>query len=191
MHQSPATGHLRFFSGAMIRRGAIALLATLSVSGSMGCYGSFPLTNAVYNWNGRATDNHIVNSIIMIVLAIIPVYGICILVDALIINSISYWSGNEVVISQKVEQPDGSVAELAPGDGPGKAVLTVTKDGAELTRVYFERDANMRTEARDAEGNLLATIQLEADGSLTLAAADGSSRQTINADQLAMVLAAK
>ena len=174
-----------------VRRGTIALLAAMAVSGSVGCYGTFPLTNAVYDWNGRATDNHIINSIIMIVFAIFPVYGICIWVDALIINSISYWSGNEVMIAQSYEQPDGSVATLAPGSQAGEAILTVERDGKTITTVNMVRDAEGVTTLRDASGVVLGTVRLNADGSLELANATGDQAQTVSANQIAQLVAAQ
>lgn len=71
------------------------------------CYGSFPLVRAVYKFNGSIGDNSkaggVVRSLVMILLTIIPVYGISFLADVIILNSIEFWSGNRVNF-QKVPQ---------------------------------------------------------------------------------------
>ena len=63
-----------------------------------GCYGSFPLTNTLYEVNGDLFEDDFFNSIVMIVLGIFGVYGICMFVDYLILNSIEYWTEDEINI---------------------------------------------------------------------------------------------
>jgi hypothetical protein len=57
-----------------------------------GCYGNFPLTRKVYNWNGEMGDKYM-NNIVFWVLNIIPVYGVASLADAVIFNLIEFWTG--------------------------------------------------------------------------------------------------
>lgn len=68
-------------------------LALLFAAGSFSCYGKFQLTRKIYTWNGTL-GNKWVNSIVMWVLIIVPVYGIGSFVDLLILNTIEFWTGN-------------------------------------------------------------------------------------------------
>jgi hypothetical protein len=57
-----------------------------------GCYGNFSLTKKLYSWNG-SVGNKFVNTIVMWVLFILPVYEIAGAVDFAILNLIEFWTG--------------------------------------------------------------------------------------------------
>jgi hypothetical protein len=71
---------------------AVALIVSLS-----GCFGSFGLTKKVYEMNDSASDNGFVKSLLMVGLMIIPVYGVAVLADVLVLNTIEFWSGDNPV----------------------------------------------------------------------------------------------
>ncbi len=71
------------------RRAALLGSGCLVVSG---CFGSFPLTNIIYDWNGGFGSKW-VRWLIFLGLIIIPVYEIALIVDALILNTIEFWTG--------------------------------------------------------------------------------------------------
>lgn len=71
---------------------ALTLAFLFSVSAS-GCYGKFMLTRKLYTWNGTL-GNKWVNSIVMFVLFVIPVYEIAGFVDFIALNAIEFWTGN-------------------------------------------------------------------------------------------------
>jgi len=68
-------------------------MALLFATSSFSCYGKFMLTRKIYTWNGTL-GNKWVNSIMMWVLMIVPVYGIGSIVDFLVLNTIEFWTGN-------------------------------------------------------------------------------------------------
>lgn len=85
---------------------ALILVLCLAVLMS-GCYGTFSLTKRLHHWNG-SQDGRWVQEGVFLLLAIVPVYGICILGDALIFNSIEFWGGNNPITgtaSATVEEP--------------------------------------------------------------------------------------
>jgi len=57
-----------------------------------GCIGNFVLTRKLLNFNQRLS-NKWVNEIVFLAMVIIPVYGVCILIDGIILNSIEFWTG--------------------------------------------------------------------------------------------------
>lgn len=60
------------------------------------CIGSFGLTNKLKNWND-GLGGKFVNEAVFLVLHIVPVYEIAILADALVLNSIEFWSGGSAL----------------------------------------------------------------------------------------------
>ncbi|MBI1292601.1 DUF3332 family protein [bacterium] len=182
----PGHGILQTLAQSRRARTAFAALAAVTLLGTLpGCYGRFPLTNSVYRWNGRVTDNHIVNSIIMIVLAIIPVYGICILVDAIIINSIEFWDGKEIDISKSYDQPDGTRVELARGDAPNKAILTLYRGDDVLAQRHFTRDEAGVTTVTNEEGAVVSHVTPDGNHGFLFTDATGNPTGSLTADQIA------
>lgn len=152
-----------------------------------GCYGRFPATSAVYDWNGEATDNHIVNSVIMVGLAILPVYGLCMLVDAVVLNSLEYWSdeypppGGYV----SVELEDGTMMALAPSENGKDMVLTVSRDGETIsTRTYQRVDAT-HTNILDDKGLIVSVIERQENGDLLVRDDAGELLTTYTAADIA------
>ena len=60
------------------------------------CIGSFKLMNGLLSWN-RSFDNKLVNELVFVAFCIIPVYGVSILADTLVLNTIEFWSGSKGV----------------------------------------------------------------------------------------------
>ena len=83
---------------------AAVLFAVLAVS-SAGCYGQFALTRKLYTWNGTATGNKYVNSLILFGLIVIPVYEVCTLADWIIFNTVEVFSGSNPM--SRLEVPGG------------------------------------------------------------------------------------
>jgi len=71
-----------------------------------GCYGGFNLTRQVYTWNTNLGSKW-VDEIVFLGFVIIPVYGITIIGDGLIFNSIEFWGGGNPINEpeQKLKSP--------------------------------------------------------------------------------------
>ncbi|MDX2191301.1 MAG: DUF3332 family protein [Bacteroidota bacterium] len=76
---------------------AIALLTLFSLQLLTSCFGKFPLTRKVYEFNaglmGNDLTGRLVRTLIFWVLNIIPVYSIASLIDLIILNLIEFWTG--------------------------------------------------------------------------------------------------
>ena len=68
---------------------ALLLAATIMFSS---CIGSFRLTNKVKDWN-EGIGNKWVNELLFLAMHIVPVYQLSIFVDAVVLNSIEFWTG--------------------------------------------------------------------------------------------------
>ena len=73
---------------------AMLLTATILFSS---CIGSFRLTNNIKDWN-EGIGNKWVNELVFIAMHIVPVYEIAMFVDGVVLNSIEFWTGNNLVM---------------------------------------------------------------------------------------------
>lgn len=74
-------------------------VAAVILAGSLvlpSCIGSFALSNKVLAWN-QTIDNKFVNELVFVALWIVPVYEISMAADALVLNSIEFWTGDNPV----------------------------------------------------------------------------------------------
>ena len=79
------------------------------------CIGSFQLTNKVKAWN-EGIGNKWVNEIVFIAFHIVPVYQVSIFVDAVVCNSIEFWTGKKALanVGEKkiVKNSEGKNVEI-------------------------------------------------------------------------------
>lgn len=119
-------------------------LATLLMCGAFvfsSCIGSFALHQKVLNWNQGIGDKW-VNEVVFLALNIIPVYGICYFADAVVINSIEFWSGDNPVASigdvRQVKGENGNYLVTTLENG-----YSITKEGEDLSMsLTYNQDDN-------------------------------------------------
>jgi len=80
-----------------------ALLSAFLLLVSANCYGGFVATRKIYAWNG-SLGNKWVNTIVMWVLIIIPVYELAGLVDFLVLNTLEFWTGSNPLAMKEGEK---------------------------------------------------------------------------------------
>jgi len=143
-----------------MRRGraakAVALITLLSFTVlASGCYGGFNLTRSLYKWNGNIEAskdkqaNTVVKSLVMVVLVIVPVYGLAALADGLVVNSIEFWTGKNPV------EVNGKPAKRAGAEGDERYVQTFarTASGNEMRVDYYKQGRLVNTLVVRQEGN--------------------------------------
>ncbi|MBQ9651765.1 MAG: DUF3332 family protein, partial [Prevotella sp.] len=87
-------------------------VAVLLLSGSVlfsSCIGSFALFNKYEKWQCNMTSVKIINGIVGLILQ--PIVGtVCLTVDALVLNTIEFWSGhNPLAMNTTIEGKDGNL----------------------------------------------------------------------------------
>ena len=79
------------------------------------CIGSFQLTHKVLDWNRNLGDKF-VNELVFLALTIVPVYSVSILADAVVLNSIEFWTGNSALAmepgTEKVIETKGRIVRV-------------------------------------------------------------------------------
>lgn len=75
----------------------LAALAGVLALGTLssGCYGPFHLTRNLHHWNGQAVENQWGKEGLYLLLT--PIYGLTIIGDSLIFNSIQFWGGENPI----------------------------------------------------------------------------------------------
>ena len=108
------------------------------------CIGSFNLTRTVYDWNRNIGDKF-VNELVFLACIIVPVYGVATIVDAVVLNSIEFWSGSNPMAlkdgekHQQLIEMDGKTYQLTSE----KYKMTVEElgvNGSKTVMVFREED---------------------------------------------------
>jgi hypothetical protein len=141
-----------------LRRTAVLALVGAGLVTSSACFGSFNLTRKVYGFNQTVSEDKWVKEVVFLAFTIVPIYSVAAGIDALIINSIEFWTGeNPVVVSNTLNREDG-----------GRVVQTSTITAEERTMTFEEYVAGQRvstTTVRRATGAESVTVEVRyADG---------------------------
>ena len=135
---------------------AVTLCAFLPLA-TTACFGNFNLTRKVYKFNDTISQDKWIEWLAFVVLVVVPVYGIGILVDAVLANSIEFWTGQNPIAmgeTRTVEGEDGQVAQLTLRESGEIDVLITETDGATRRLTLVREDAAVT--AYDADGRLIA-----------------------------------
>lgn len=154
-----------------VRREFLIALAALAGSG---CFGKFAATNALYDWNVEVSDSKWLRWLVFLVLVILPVYGLFILADALVINTIEFFSGDNPVSGGHVKLPEGHTLASSRTNDPNVIRHEHRKDGKLVQVVYVRRVGERQMQILDAHGKLLARATLAEDGAIEVHDADGN-----------------
>lgn len=165
-------------SSPLKRWTAVALISLL-----VGCYGRFPLTNALYDWNGSVTHHRVGQSLIMWLLVLIPVYQACMVVDGVLINTIEYLSGRQVMASATSSDTGLALQPLTATN----AILHVPLTDGSTMHVSLVRVSPTRTELRDPSNTLLGIAIIGDDGNLHLCDAREQHVALVSAHELAVL----
>jgi hypothetical protein len=74
----------------------ITLVAIMPLVFSVGCYGPFPLTKTIYDWNG-SIESDLGENLVFWAFLIIPVYGVAMGADAIVFNTVEFWTGEPLL----------------------------------------------------------------------------------------------
>lgn len=137
-------------------------LLVFAVGGS-GCYGGFHLTKALYKFNGEIKlngneqANHVARSVVMVVLVIVPIYQLAALADALIVNSIEFWTGKNPLLADA--QP--TMETILRGDERYVQTFIRTASTKEMQIDYYKKGRHVNTlVVRQEENSPAMTAEL-------------------------------
>lgn len=149
------------------------------------CVGSFGLFNRLNSWN-NSIGNKFVNELVFLAFNIVPVYGVAYLADALVINSIEFWSGSNPMANvgdvKKVKGENGNylVTTLENGYSIAKEGETASMD------LIYNKEANTWNVV--ANGESAELVKMNNDGTADLFLTNGE-RMNITLDAQGMMAA--
>jgi hypothetical protein len=151
----------------------LVLLGFLPLS-NVGCFGSFQLTRKIYQFNREASQDKWVRWLVFLALAIFPVYGAGMLVDAVFANSVEFWGGRNPFAAgdprtRVVIGPAGDVLR-ASRDAAGVIALEYTDPRGAVSRFSVAQGPE-GISAFDDAGRLLGTVAERAGEPVLVAAA--------------------
>ena len=165
-----------------MKREKLTLVAVL-LSGSLlfsSCVGSFGLFNRLSSWN-QSIGSKFVNELVFLAFNIVPVYGVSYLADALVINSIEFWSGSN---------PMANVGDVKNGNYMVKTLengYSITKEGETASMdLIYNKEANTWNVVANGENAEL--IKMNNDGTADLFLPNGE-KMNVTLDAQGMMAA--
>ena len=154
---------------------AVCLMACTFFASS--CVGSFAMFNKLASWNKNATDNKFLNEIIFLVIS--PAYAFCSMADALVLNSIEFWTGNNPM-AMKV----GETKQIMGQDGKYYAVTTKA-DGYDILlptgeTITFVYDKKNNSWSQIQEGRKTEIFRFNQDGTIHATLPNGKKMNVTN-----------
>ncbi|MBI1784140.1 DUF3332 family protein [Candidatus Sumerlaeota bacterium] len=163
------------------RKGALVCLLAMTAM-SLGCYGRFPMTHALYNMNGNV-ENKVIRNVVFWLLAWFPIYWFAQVGDAIIFNLIEFWTGSEVDLGAVSTNGDRAVT-LKSSEDRNTLFMTISKKGEPDINSRFVRIEDGKYELRDGDNHLAGKIIRSPEGNLNLTDAQGNTLRTITAAEL-------
>ena len=156
-----------------MKRNKLTLVAAV-LSGSLlfsSCIGSFGLFNRMVSWN-QTIGNKFVNELVFLAFNIVPVYGVAYLADALVINSIEFWSGSNPIANigdvKKVKGENGNYMVETLENG-----YSITKEGETASmELIYDKESNTWNVV--ANGESAELIKMNNDGTADLFLPNGN-----------------
>ena len=166
-----------------MKRGKLTLVAVV-LSGSLlfsSCVGSFGLFNRLSSWN-QSVGNKFVNELVFLAFNIVPVYGVAYLADALVINSIEFWSGSN---------PMANVGDVKKVKGENGNYMvngySITKEGETASMdLIYNKEANTWNVV--ANGESAELVKMNNDGTADLFLPNGE-KMNVTLDAQGMLAA--
>lgn len=116
------------------------------------CIGSFGLSNKVLAWN-RSLGNKFVNELVYILFNIVPVYSVTLFADAVIFNTIEFWTGSNHFADATVKKVQGENGEFTiqttengyhiEAEGRNAAIDLVYDDSAKSWSYVYEGESHL------------------------------------------------
>lgn len=121
-------------------RTGLALVTLVCFLGmTTACYGPFNLTHTLYKWNGSVKGGQELSAkwaqeLVFLALVLFPIYEFSLLLDALVFNSIQFWTGDNPI---KVSHGENGQIRLVRA-GETTITLTPSQDG-NSARISYSR----------------------------------------------------
>ncbi len=143
-----------------MKKGIFRTAVVLTLASSLflsSCIGSFGLTGKVYEFN-KGVGNKFVNELVFLAMCIIPVYEVTLFIDAIVLNSIEFWTGNNPIAAGQVKQVKGENGEEYTITTLENGYEIKNEEGKEMSLIY-DKKSNVWSSVVGDKTNKLIQIQ--------------------------------
>ena len=161
------------------------------------CYGPFKLTKKLYKWNGNV-EGKWPREAVFLILTIVPVYPFAVLGDAILFNSIEFWTGSNPIDTASLNGTQRKVLSR----GSVKTILAYLPQQKVLDIAAFDDQAFVRSlrieplpaggmALRSENGRLIMVSRTTEDGGVRVENAVGTPIVQYSAEQAEAILRQK
>ena len=169
----------------------VALFLVLALF-TTGCTGSFNLTRKVYNFHRSQSDKWS-DELCFLLVVLVPVYSIATFADAILFNSIEFWTGDNPVTMSAAQGPQTRIVQngkekmiMAYDPKTDQVTLTSLNDPKKMQTIVFER-TDTKVVAKDQNGGVLYSSAKGENGDITVYNGQGKLVKKYPAVQVASI----
>jgi hypothetical protein len=145
--------------GNLRRAIAVAVIAAFLPLSTVGCFGKFELTKKLYRYNEDFNEDKWMQEVLFLVLSFF--YGGAIVLDAIVFNSLEFWTGKNPVLAsngatQTVTDAEGRHITMTRVDADTLSITVAEVDGVSQDLVLVREDRAIS--AWDTDGKLLTRV---------------------------------
>ncbi|MDP2652895.1 MAG: DUF3332 family protein [Candidatus Omnitrophota bacterium] len=154
-----------------------------------GCTGSFNLTRKVYNFHRSQQPDKWMDELCFLVVTLIPVYSIATFADAIIFNSIEFWTGeNPVDMADAKTVTQGREEVVISYDKATDQITVLPKaNGQEKQALVLERLDDHRVAVKDQAGTVLYVSAKGPEGDISVYDKDNKLVKNYSAKDVAIM----
>lgn len=155
---------------------------------SVGCTGSFMLTKKVYNWH-RGMGDKWSDEFGFLVCTLLPIYGLSTFADAIVFNSIEFWSGDNPVndvkadTQKKIVRSGDEKGTLTYNAQANELKIATEKKGLHPIEIALEKNGNTVI-TKDKNGGVLYTTTKAENGDFLVYNRDSKLIKSYSKDQI-------
>jgi len=156
----------------MRKLGLFAILFAVGMSATLsGCYGNFSLVRKAYAFNKNVSRNKFVQEGVFLVMSVIPVYGVAAAADAIVLNTIEFWTGKNPVASNTYHETRDGVTADAKVLPDGRMQLSLT-DASGVTKTTILAKEADGISARAEDGTFQGKVADASTGTVLITPRD-------------------
>lgn len=112
---------------ATFRRSVVLTLTAAAMLGTSGCFGSFNLTRKLYGFNKDVSKDKFVRELVFLGLNIVPIYGVAGFIDAVVANTVEFWTGqNPIDMTGSIKVDSATVVKKVGVVKNGERIMTLS-----------------------------------------------------------------
>jgi hypothetical protein len=169
---------------------ALALILAVSFFAT-GCTGSFNLTRKVYNFHREKQPDKWADELCFLVVWIVPVYGIATFADAVVFNSIEFWTGENPVALNSTDTKIKSVKkgkdEVLLSYNPTTDEISIVSSKNKKQPLTLERFNDGSVSIKDAKGEVLYISKKNPNGDISIFDRNDQLVKNFTAEDVRMV----